>query len=198
MTAAAPVRPARPSPLARAAAGLARAARRLAGREDAQATTEFVVIFPVFLVIFLSCFEASLLLIRQLMLERALDVVVRDVRISTGTLWRHDQLQAKVCERASILPDCRTNLVVEIVEIPRPTYDLPSAWTPCVDRTAVVQPFSVDSLIQNGAVNDLMLVRACYVIDPVFPGVGLGLELVRDNERGEIQMTAASAFVQEP
>ena len=86
--------------------------RRFARSEEGGATTEFVVIFPIFLVVFLSCFEASLLLIRQLMLERAVDVVVRDVRLSTGTTYRHDQLKSRICDNASILPNCLENLVV--------------------------------------------------------------------------------------
>jgi len=166
-------------------------------REAGQATVEFVIVFPIFMAVFLQAFEASLLLTRQLMLERAIDVVIRDVRLSTGTTYRQDQLRTEVCERARILPQCDSNMVIEIVKVDTGTYDLPSAAAPCIDRTVITQAFSIDSLITSGGVNELMLVRACYVVDPVFPGVGIGLEMAR-SAAGEIQLVAASAFVQEP
>ena len=165
--------------------------------ETGAATVEFVVVFPIFLLVFLSCFEASLLLTRQLMLERAIDVVMRDVRLSTGVVYPHWQLRRDVCERATILPDCDRNLVLEITQVDRTTYDMPSVLSPCVDRATSVQAYSTDTLITQGNQNDLMLVRACFVVDPVFPGAGLGLELVRGQDDGT-RMVAASAFVQEP
>lgn len=165
-------------------------------RERGQATLEFVVLFPVFMALFLMSFEASLYLTRQLMLERALDVVIRDVRLSTGTTYRQDQLRVDVCDRAAILPDCNSNLVIEMTRIDTSTYAIPSTNAPCIERTETAQAFDIDNLLTQGAPNELMLVRACYVIDPVFPGVGLGLEIVEN--RGEIQLVAASAFVQEP
>lgn len=165
-------------------------------REQGQATLEFVILFPVFMGLFLMAFEASLLLTRQLMLERALDVVIRDVRLGVLTNVRQDQLRTEVCENASVLPDCNTNLVIEMTRIDTATYNIPSTNAPCIERNETAQAFNIDSLLNFGAANELMLVRACYVIDPVFPGHGLGLEIVQ--RAGEIQMVAASAFVQEP
>jgi hypothetical protein len=165
-------------------------------RERGQATIEFVILFPVFMGLFLMSFEASLLLTRQLMLERALDVVMRDVRLSTGTTWRQDQLRADVCDNATVLPDCNANLVIEMTRIDTANYVIPSTNAPCIERTETAQAFDIDNLLTQGAPNELMLVRACYVIDPVFPGHGLGLEIVE--RAGEIQLVAASAFVQEP
>ncbi|UWQ20029.1 TadE/TadG family type IV pilus assembly protein [Jannaschia sp. W003] len=198
--------PARAAPLAgRLARGIRRGAARLDRaigltddrREDGQATVEFVILFPIFMALFLSAFESSLMLTRQLMLERALDIVMRDVRLATGTDNDHDDLRTSICERAPILPQCDSNLVIEITDINPPGYDLPADDAPCVDRTVAVQAYSNDSLITKGARNQLMLVRACFAVDPVFPGTGVGLALLRSND-GDVQLLAATAFVQEP
>jgi hypothetical protein len=48
----------------------------------------------------------------------------------------------------------------------------------------------------TGGQNQLMLVKACAIFNPIFPSTGLGLQLVRDD--GGYAVTAFSAFVNEP
>ena len=61
---------------------------RFARREDANATVEFVIVFPIVIMLFIAAFETSMLLTRQVMLERALDQSVRHLRLTSG-LSRH-------------------------------------------------------------------------------------------------------------
>ena len=42
-----------------------------------------------------------------------------------------------------------------------------------------------------------MLIRACAIVDPMFPMTGLGLSLTKD-ETGGVQLVTVSAFVAEP
>ncbi len=42
-----------------------------------------------------------------------------------------------------------------------------------------------------------MFVRACMIVDPIFPGLGITLGLQRDNSGG-LQMVTYTAFMNEP
>jgi len=48
-----------------------------------------------------------------------------------------------------------------------------------------------------GDVEQIMLVRACVLVAPVFPGSGLGANLARQ-QNGEYALVATSAFMNEP
>ena len=167
---------------------------RFASSRRGGATVEFVIVFPMFLLLFLVCFETSMLFTRQLMLERALDLTMRDVRLSTGETFPAVILRRSICERALILPACDDSLALEITRVDRSTYATPSSAAACVDRGDGAE---APDTIQDGSPDEMMLVRACFTVAPFFPTIGLGLELVRDTN-GEMQLTTASAFVQEP
>lgn len=175
---------------------LARVLSRFCGirPERGSASVEFVIIFPIFLVIFMSSFEASLLLTRQIMLERGVDLAVRELRLGTGSPITHQMVREEVCEQAGILPDCVDNLLVELSRVSMATYALPSTQTPCVDKVNEITPVTT---FENGSINELMIIRVCYTVDAMFPGSGLGLELTEDGD-GDLRMVAVSAFVNEP
>jgi len=69
--------------------------RDLRRKEDGNATIEFAILFPAFIMIFLSAFESGLLMTRQVLLDRAVDLTVRDIRLRTwlpGPPPTHDDL----------------------------------------------------------------------------------------------------------
>jgi hypothetical protein len=77
----------------------------------------------------------------------------------------------------------------------------PRNWVPlaavatCTDKSEEVAPkvqFKNDALE-----NDLMILRACAKIDPIFPTTGLGKNIKKDGA-GQFSLIAISAFVQEP
>ncbi|WP_371154735.1 TadE/TadG family type IV pilus assembly protein [Jannaschia sp. 2305UL9-9] len=164
-------------------------------REDGAATVEFVILLPVFLAVFLSSFEASLLLSRQVMLERGVDVAVRQVRLDSRSTVSQNALRNEVCAIAKILPDCETNLLVELQEIDTVTYDLPSTAQPCVNRETSVTPAAE---FEADRASKLILMRACFAVDPFMPGAGLGTQLVTDVDGSSMRIVAATAFVVEP
>jgi hypothetical protein len=75
------------------------------------------------------------------------------------------------------------------------TWDLPAADTPCADRD---EPIQLLDPLDTGADNEMMLIRACAVFDPIFPMTGLGLKLKKDEFGGGYAIIARSAFVNEP
>ena len=170
-------------------------ALRLDDSERGAATVEFVILLPVFLAVFISSFEASLLLTRQVMLERGVDIAVRDVRLDSNSTVTQNQLRTAVCDRARILPDCQDNLLVELTEISRVTWDVPSTQQPCVNRETSVTPAADYATNRAGK---LILMRACFAVSPFMPGVGLGTELVSDVDGTSLRMVASTAFVVEP
>jgi hypothetical protein len=160
--------------------------------EDGNATIEFVMVFPVVMWFVLTIFETGFVATRIVMLERGLDMASRDLRLGIGTP-DHDSLKQKVCDQTAILINCDRDLILEVVEL-----DIASAYPQneanCIDRTEEIAPTIT---FNPGGRNRIMFVRACMIIDPIFPGLGISLGLRRDRSGG-FQMVAYTAFMNEP
>jgi len=168
--------------------------RRWRGGEDGSASVEFVILFPVFMTLFGSAFEAGLLTVRQVMLERATDIAVRSLRIGTGAPDTHEDLKRMVCNIAGVIPDCMEAVHIELEPISTSTWDMNLGQVQCIDRDEDIQP--VVNFSPGGA-NELMIVRVCAVFRPYIPTSGLGLKLPKVNAT-DYALIAASAFVNEP
>lgn len=172
--------------------------RRLRRAEDGSATVEFVLIFPFFVMLMLSSFEVGMLLVRQVMLDRGVEMTVREIRIGTFAKVKaenlHEEVKKMICASAAVIPNCLTEVQLEMQRSD------PRAWTQldatpdCVDRAnrggAVVN-------FNNGDVNELMLMRACALFDPFFPMSGLGFTWT-DRPGGYYGLVSSTAFVVEP
>jgi hypothetical protein len=173
---------------------LRHAFRRLAD-EDGSITVDFMIVAPLFLTILFASFEAGYANMRQVMLERALDITVRDLRVGAlGNQPPHNVVRARFCELATLMPDCQTDLMLEMQVINRNTWTGFANAPTCVNRLLNIEPAL--SFSQGGS-NQLVTIRACAVFDPFFPTTTWGLQLQLDNSGG-YQMTAMSAFVNEP
>ncbi len=172
---------------------ITRALRGFRRDEDGAATVEFVIIAPLFFAIVFSMFESGWLMTRSMMLDRGLDLAVRDVRLDILKNPTHTQMKERVCQYARILEDCKTTMILQLNEI-SVGGGYPSANANCFDRTETVTPVIN---FTPGARSRLMFVRACIVVDPIFPGLGLGLKMPKDPSGG-ITMISYSAFVNEP
>ncbi len=164
-------------------------------REDrGHASIEFVIMFPLFFWIMVSAIDIGIITMRSALLERALDVVVRDIRLSTGTAPDHDEIRRRICAANSVVKDCENNLLLEmrIVDL-RDWSDLP-AQTTCTNQAEETQPLTT---FENGMDNQLMILRACAKITPMFGEQGIGPYLHKDSN-GDVAIIALSAFVQEP
>lgn len=167
--------------------------------EDGTASLEFVIVFPIFFSFFLMTYESGMISARHVMLERGVDFAVRDVRIGSMAAPSRDLLRARICEVAMIIPDCETQLQVEMLRRD------PRAWVAvdpqirCIDRGAASQPVVE---FTNGGNNHLMILRVCARIDPLLPTTGLGKVIVDNNTNGaaggSYALVASAAFVVEP
>lgn len=174
----------------------ARSALRRFWRDDrATASIEFVIMFPVVITLFIAVVETGLILTRQVLMERSLDEAVRILRLAKGLVLTADDIEEAICANTRAIPRCDEVLVVDLRRIDRASYDIPSPDVLCVNRNDLtVRPAN---LFQQGAGDDLVLIRTCAIIDRVLPFSGFGLNLVRD-DTGGLHITAASVFVNEP
>lgn len=173
--------------------------RRLLRAEDGTATIEMVILFPAFVLVIVNAIEASILMTRATLLDRGLDLAVRELRLNTEAPPSFDGFRALVCEGAALIPDCLDALQVELRPVSTATWALMEAPARCVDREEEIAPLTEDNPdhYRAGAANELMMVRACLVIDPLFPSYGLGALLPKD-DTGGYRLIAVSAYVQEP
>jgi len=168
--------------------------KRLWRNDEGTATVEFAIVFPFFISLFLSSVELGMITLRHTMLERGLDLAVRDIRLGTGNAPQHDDIKDDICDYAALIPDCKTSLRLEMVQVDlRQAVNLEEE-VDCVDSSKPVEP--VRSFV-NGRENEMMILRACVKYDPIFPTSGMGKQLDVDGA-GQAALVAMSAFVQEP
>ena len=168
--------------------------RELWRDERGTATVEFAIVFPFFITLFMSSVELGMITLRHTMLERGLDLAVRDIRLSTGDAPQHDDIKTQICDYAGLIPSCAATLRLEMVQVDLRTDVILANDVDCVDTSKDVEP--VRSFV-NGRENDMMILRACVKFDPIFPTTGLGKQLQVDGA-GQAALVAVSAFVQEP
>ncbi|RBI72362.1 pilus assembly protein [Roseovarius sp. TE539] len=167
---------------------------RLWGDEDGSFAMEFMLIFPVYLALLGMSLELSLITLRHTMLERGLDIAVRDIRLGTGTAPKHDEIKATICDQTLIIANCNKNLRLEMMPTDiRSLGGLPDG-TDCTDQEEPTKPVRQ---FTPGQQNQLMLLRACVKYDPLFPTWRLGRALDTDSS-GQAAIVSMTAFVQEP
>ncbi len=161
--------------------------------QDGSATIEFLVVFPFFFTLFLSTFELGMLTARQVMLDRGLDLTVREVRLGQTEVSQAN-LKARICENALILPDCVAQMRLEMQPLnPRNWQNIPDQ-ADCIDRDDDSKPVRSFSA---GVENQLMILRACSLFDPFFPTSGFGAVIPRESADA-YALLSTSSFVVEP
>lgn len=162
--------------------------------EQGSTSLEFVIIFPAIMTIFLSAVEAGMMMLRNVWLERGMDMAVRELRLGIDVPQDERELIVRICNHAGFIRNCPDNMRIEMVRIDTSTFDMPTAGSTCIARDELTQPVLEYTA---GADHDLMLVRACAVFEPYFPFTGLGMQMPK-LPTGEYALTAASAFLVEP
>ncbi|WP_322892771.1 MULTISPECIES: TadE/TadG family type IV pilus assembly protein [unclassified Yoonia] len=168
--------------------------RQFCRDESGTSTIEFVIIAPVFFMFLFMGVELGMVMTRQAMLDRAVDISIRALRLGNIQDPTLAKLRRSICASTSIIQDCEQNLLLELRRVSTTTWDFPTAPPACIDRTEEIAPVTQ---ITGGGSHDLMILRACLIIDPIFPTSQLGLRLPLDASGG-YQMFATSAFVNEP
>jgi TadE-like protein len=163
-------------------------------REEGTSTVEFVLCIPAFMGIFMMSFESGMFMTKSVLLDRAVDLTVRDLRLGHIANPTSAVLKQEICAKTVILSECESSIMLELVPISQTTWAMPATSVTCIDRDAPIQPLIT---MDVGSNNEIMLVRVCVLVDALFPTTGLGEKLVM-GPHGEIGMIAVSAFVNEP
>lgn len=170
------------------------ALRRWMSDQSGSASVEFVIVFPVMMMLMLGGIETGVTLSKKVMLERALDIAVRDIRLGRLTGASAAELRERVCDNTIILSDCTANLLIEMVPVTAGAWAPPTDAAQCVDRVDEISPVTA---VQSGGALIPTVVRACLIIDPVFPTTPLGLRLPLDASGG-YALFSTSLFLAEP
>lgn len=166
----------------------------MAREDDGNSTIEFLFIFPVYISFMLMSVELGIITMRHTMIERGMDIAVRELRLGTGTAPQHDDIKDIICDNAMVVFNCKDNLKLEMS--PANLYALNTLDT-TVDCTDQAEPAKPVRTFTPGQQNELMMLRACYKYNPLFPEAILGSALDVDSS-GQAAIVSMTAFVQEP
>ncbi|SFG15671.1 Flp pilus assembly protein TadG [Palleronia marisminoris] len=161
---------------------------------DGAASVEIVVLFPLMLWPFLTGMEAGVMQMRRVMFEYAVDVVARDVRMGISGYGTAAEIRAAVCETATVIPDCESDLMLDLSRVDLGSFTASEGAVTCRNRDLEVQPATT---FKPGTQNELMLMRFCVLYDPIFPGVGIGARMDQVSGGG-VAMVTETFFVNEP
>jgi len=164
-------------------------------RRDRRGATavEFALVAPMLLALIFGTIETGWTMVQTIMLDRALDTTVRALRIGQLVNPTQQSVRQAICAEAMLLIDCNNALALEFVPIVNAA-SYPADNARCVDRSGALNPVL---RFNTGGRAQTVFVRACFVVEPLTPGLGLGLALSKDST-GAYRIIAKSGFVNEP
>ena len=182
--------------------------------EGGVSTLEFVILAPTLFFMFLAIFEAGWLMTRQMMLDRGVDMAMRDVRLNKLPNVTPAELRGHICEEALGITNCDDNLSLEMRTMAEAQALYPvtgdgSAYWPhtdvaCQERGVPIDPV-IDGTSFGVATPDvLMVVVACVMVEPLVPGLGnlvpgmTSIPQLNDAPTAGYKMTAFAAYKAEP
>jgi hypothetical protein len=169
--------------------------RRFLRLEAGTATVEFVIAVPLVLSILFSSIDFGAVMLRQVFLDRAVDLAVREVRLGNIPSNGIDSLRSMICQRTVLISDCVANMTIELRPIDTDTWAGLDTPVQCINRSANIAP----TLTFNPSAGnqDLMLVRVCASIDPFLSITGMVLGMGNETG-GDLRLVSVSAFTNEP
>ena len=162
-------------------------------RDEASASVEFALCVPLLFFVFASAMDSGLAMLRATLLERAVDMTMRELRLGHFSAPTHELLRTEICEHGIFLSDCQQALAIEITAIDRDSWAMPQGAAQCVNRREDIAPVTE---LTTGQQNAIMLVRVCLVQDALFPYTGVGLRMTANGDG--YRLVATSTFVNEP
>ncbi|WP_386627379.1 TadE/TadG family type IV pilus assembly protein [Sulfitobacter geojensis] len=169
--------------------------RRFRRDEDGSAMLmEFAIFVPLLFGAFLMAVEMGVYSMRQMYLDRGLNVAVRYIRLNTHQTFTHNDIKEMICNNTGWLENCDETLRLEMTSVDPRQFASFDQEVDCVDTSLPVKPVRGFTL---GKSNEMMMLRACIRFKPVYPTSGLGHAFEKDGT-GRAKMVSIAAFVQEP
>lgn len=164
-------------------------------RDAGNATVEFVIAVPIVLSILFSSIDHGAIMLRQVFLDRATDIAVREVLLGNVSTNGLPQLRRMICDGTILIPDCENSLTIELRPINTNTWAGLNDPALCIDRSANITP----TLTFNPSAGnqDLMLVRVCAAARPFIDATALVMGLNKGSS-GDYLIVSTGAFTNEP
>lgn len=169
--------------------------------ESGTGPIEFVFVFPIIFLVFTASFESSLFMARYVMFERAVEQVVRQIRLGNFRNMTHENLKRAICEEGMMINSvatCMQDMKIWMQPINTGTFAMVAPPKNCVDRS---QPINLNNPPPNefayGTDNDIMLLRICLKENPMFPTTLVSLNMASEPD-GTSALIVTSTFVNEP
>ena len=174
---------------------LRRALARFRRSQAGSVTVEFVICVPIVLTFLLSAADYGMVMVRQVFLDRAVDIAVRQVRLGNVNATQYNAFREMVCDNTFLIADCENATAIELRPVDTVTWTGLNQQAQCVDRAADIAP--VTAFIPGGVAQELMLIRVCAVVDPFLSITGMVLGMPDDGSGGYFLVSRA-AFANEP
>lgn len=173
-------------------------ARTLADRfvrsDIGAATVEFVILVPLVLMMLFSSIDFGAVMLRQIFLDRAVDMAAREVRLGQMT-GGFVGFRDRICARTILLSNCQGTIAIEMRPIDTDTWAGLNAPARCINRSEDIAP---QLTFNPGAgAQELMLIRVCISADPFISLTGMVMGM-QQMETGGYALVARSAWVNEP
>lgn len=169
--------------------------RRFARTENGSSTVEFVIAVPIVLAMLFTSVDFGATMLRQIFLDRAVDIAVRQVRLGAVSAGGIAEFRQLICDGTILLPDCENAITIEMRPIDTDTWAGLNAPAQCINREEDIAP--VVGFDPGSGDQELMLIRVCVVADPFIDATGLVLGLPRDSS-GAYHVVSRGAFANEP
>jgi hypothetical protein len=171
--------------------------------ESGTASIEFILVVPILTTIFFASFESGFFMIRHVMLERSVDIVVRDIRLGNYDKLTHRQLKEEICANGLVVgtaENCRDSMRIWMQPINTATFAMVAPPESCVDRSEPIDPNFDPGAAEFafGTDNEIMLLRICLKAEPMFATTIVGAGLIEDQTDGSYALVTTSVFVNEP
>jgi hypothetical protein len=170
--------------------------------DSGEASIEFVFVFPIIFLVFTAGFESSMYMARYIMFDRAVDLVVRQLRLGTLTNVTHQDLKRIICRNGMLTQDigeCADSMRIWMQPVNTGSFLMAAPPKSCVDKDD--EEINVSEPPANefayGSDNDIMLMRICMKEDPMFPTTAVSVKMPPEPD-GTVAMFVTTTFVNEP
>ncbi|WP_323036559.1 TadE/TadG family type IV pilus assembly protein [Pararhodobacter sp.] len=175
--------------------GFLRRLARFLHRDQGTATVEFVIAVPLVLAFLFSSIDFGVVMLRQVFLDRSVDMAVRQVRLGNVPSGGFDAFKQMICDDTFLIPNCMSSISVEMRPIDTATWAGLDTPAQCINREQNIAP-SLQFNPGNGG-QELMLIRVCIVADPFLEMTGMVLGM-RLDASGGYHIVSHAAFANEP
>ncbi|GAB4263836.1 MAG: pilus assembly protein [Pararhodobacter sp.] len=165
-------------------------------RDHGTATVEFVIAVPMVLAMLFSAIDFGAVMLRQVFLDRAVDIAVRQVRLGNVSQNGFNEFRQMICDGTILISDCTARIAIEMRPIDTDTWAGLDSPAQCVNREQDIAP--VLEFDPGSGQQELMLIRVCIAADPFISLTGLVLGMPQADGSGAYHIVSHAAFANEP